>query len=82
MNDAAVVPVKDEESGELPIAYVVIKLERTSEQACEEDIKEWVKERVSPYKRLTRVIFTDEIPKSASGKILRRLLVAGAETDK
>jgi len=81
VNDAAVVPVKDEESGELPIAYVVMKLERTSQQTCEEDIKEWVKERVSPYKRLTRVIFTDEIPKSASGKILRRLLVAGAENE-
>ena len=42
----------------------------------EEDVEGWVRERVAPYKRLAGgVVFTDEIPKSGSGKILRRLLV-------
>jgi len=74
VDDAAVTSVKSEESGELPIAYVVMKSDTISQHTCEEDIKEWVKERVAPYKRLTGVIFIDEIPKSASGKILRRLI--------
>ncbi len=34
----------------------------------------YVAERVAPYKRIREVEFVDEIPKSASGKILRRLL--------
>jgi acyl-coenzyme A synthetase/AMP-(fatty) acid ligase len=34
----------------------------------------WVAERVAPYKRIRAVEIVDEIPKSASGKILRRLL--------
>jgi len=34
----------------------------------------WVAERVAPYKRIRVVEFVDEIPKSASGKIMRRLL--------
>jgi acyl-coenzyme A synthetase/AMP-(fatty) acid ligase len=35
----------------------------------------WLGERVAPYKRVRRVEFVDQIPKSPSGKILRRLLV-------
>lgn len=78
VDDAAVISVKSEESGELPIAYVVMKSDITSQHTREEDIKEWVKERVAPYKRLEGVIFIDEIPKSASGKILRRLIGSGS----
>ena len=44
-------------------------------EVTEEYLKEWVKERVSPYKRINGgVKFVEQIPKSASGKILRRLL--------
>lgn len=76
VKDAAVIPVLDEASGELPRAYVVLKDTEEAGTKTEHEIEEWVKERVAPYKRLAGgVIFTDEIPKSASGKILRRLLV-------
>lgn len=73
INDAAVIQIPDEESGELPRAYVVLK---DSEGGTSEDvIKAWVKERVAPFKRLEGgVFFKDVIPKSASGKSLRRLL--------
>jgi acyl-coenzyme A synthetase/AMP-(fatty) acid ligase len=37
----------------------------------------WVSERVSPHKKVRRLEFVDQIPKSPSGKILRRLLVDG-----
>lgn len=75
VQDVAVVQIPDEESGELPRAYVVRKTSADPKEVTEEYLKEWVKERVSPYKRIEGgVVFTDDIPKSASGKILRRLL--------
>jgi len=68
--DAAVVPTPDEEAGEVPTAYVVLRDE------CEPDeIVSFVAERVAPYKRIRRCEVIGEIPKSASGKILRRVLV-------
>ncbi len=68
--DAAVIPVPDEEAGEIPKAYVVLRVPVTPEA-----IMAWVAERVSPYKKVRQVEVVDAIPKSPSGKILRRLLV-------
>jgi acyl-CoA synthetase (AMP-forming)/AMP-acid ligase II len=68
--DAAVVPSPDEECGEVPKAFLVLKGEATAE-----DIQKWVAERVAPHKRLRRVEIIGQIPKSLSGKILRRVLV-------
>ena len=67
--DAAVVPLKDVECGEIPRAFVVLKGTATAEE-----LMAYVAERVTPYKKVRRVEFIDAIPKSASGKILRRLL--------
>jgi acyl-CoA synthetase (AMP-forming)/AMP-acid ligase II len=67
--DAAVVPLKDEEAGEVPRAFVVLKAPATAE-----DLTAYVAQRVAPYKKIRRVDFVDTIPKSPSGKILRRLL--------
>ncbi len=68
--DAAVVPSPDEEAGEVPKAFLVLKGEATPEE-----IQAWVAERVAPHKRLRRVEIIGQIPKSLSGKILRRVLV-------
>lgn len=68
--DAAVIPSPDEEAGEVPKAFVLRKGELS-----ERELMAWVAERVAPHKKVRRVEFVDEIPKSASGKILRRLLV-------
>ena len=68
--DAAVIPVPDEDAGEIPKAYVV-----AAEELSPEEVMEYVAERVAPHKKIRRVEFVDEIPKSASGKILRRVLV-------
>ena len=69
------------ESTEVPIAYVT--LTKAGEEcvggvsSALKDIKDFVDGRVSPYKRLRGGIqILDEIPKTASGKILRRLLPA------
>lgn len=75
VNDVAVVQVSDDESGELPRAFVVLKSTPEAQKTTADDIYNFVKERVSPYKRLDGgIVFVDNIPKSASGKILRRLL--------
>ena len=69
--DAAVVGLPDEEAGEIPVAHVVL---RPGAEATPEEIQAYVAGRVATYKQIRRVIVTDAIPKSASGKILRRLL--------
>ncbi len=70
--DAAVVPRPDAEAGEIPVAYVV---RRPGAELSAEELIRWVAERIVAYKRVRAVEFVDEIPKSPSGKILRRLLV-------
>ena len=67
--DVAVIPVPDVDAGEIPKAFVVKRGEIDAEQ-----VMAWVAERVSPYKKVRQVEFVDIIPKSPSGKILRRLL--------
>jgi len=75
VQDVAVIPVPDEDSGELPRAYVVLKPMSDLEKVTEKYLQDWVKERVSPFKRINGgVVFVDHVPKSASGKILRRIL--------
>ncbi|MDQ2856024.1 MAG: AMP-binding protein, partial [Acidobacteriota bacterium] len=68
--DAAVIPVRDDEAGEIPKAYVVIKDEVTAEA-----IMEYIAGQVASFKKIRFVEFIDKIPKSASGKILRRVLI-------
>jgi acyl-CoA synthetase (AMP-forming)/AMP-acid ligase II len=67
--EAAVVGRPDEEAGEVPKAFVA-----RAGDATAQEIMTFVAERVAPYKRLRALEFVDEIPKSPSGKILRRLL--------
>lgn len=69
--DAAVIGRPDDDAGEVPIGFVVLK---AGAEASDDDIKAFVRERVAHYKQLAEVTFLDEIPKSASGKILRRVL--------
>ncbi|OJD16528.1 hypothetical protein AJ78_03305 [Emergomyces pasteurianus Ep9510] len=69
--DAAVIGVTRNDE-EYPRAYITLKQGQT---ATAEDITNFVKQRVSPTKRITGgVVFTETIPKNPSGKILRRLL--------
>lgn len=72
--DVALIGVLDDEAGELPKAFVVVK---PGETMTESEVMDFVKERVATYKQVRIVEFIDEIPKSATGKILRRLLRDG-----
>ncbi len=69
--DSAVIGIPDEEAGELPKAFVVLK---PGQEATAEELMEFVAGHVAHYKQLRAVELVGEIPKSASGKILRRLL--------
>lgn len=69
--DAAVTAIPDDESGERPKAHIVAK---PGTDLTAESIDTFLASRLAPYKRPTVIVFVETIPKSASGKILRRLL--------
>jgi acyl-CoA synthetase (AMP-forming)/AMP-acid ligase II len=71
VGDVAVIGVADEEAGELPKAYVV----PAGEGFDADELIEWVGQQVAPQKRIRLLETTEEIPKSPSGKILRRVLI-------
>jgi acyl-CoA synthetase (AMP-forming)/AMP-acid ligase II len=71
IGDAAVIGVADDEAGELPKAFITLV---PGAELSAEDVQEFVAGQVASYKRIRLVEFIDEVPKSASGKILRREL--------
>ena len=72
--DTAVVGLPDDEAGEIPVAFVVVK---AGHSVSEDAIASFVAGQVAHYKQVRKVTFVEEIPKSASGKILRRVLRDG-----
>jgi 4-coumarate--CoA ligase len=73
VKDAGVIGVPNERAGEVPLAFVV---KQPNEDVCEEELVRYIAENVCVQKRLYGgVRFIEEIPKSSSGKILRRKLV-------
>lgn len=74
VSDVAVLGINDEYSGEVPKAYIVPKSNEKAGQELGLELIKYVKEKKVRYKAVKEVEFIDEIPKSASGKILRRIL--------
>ncbi|KAI4141221.1 MAG: hypothetical protein L6R39_005458 [Caloplaca ligustica] len=74
VEDTAVLGLHDDYSGERPKAYVVPKTGAKIGEALAKDLIQYVKDRKVRHKWITEVEFVEEIPKSASGKILRRVL--------
>ena len=71
--DAAVIGVRDDEGEEVPKAFVV---RQAGADLSADEVMAFVAERIAPHKKVRVVEFIDEIPKSASGKILRKDLRA------
>lgn len=67
--DAAVVGVPDTEGEEVPKAFVVTQ---SGAELTADEVMEFVAGQVAPYKKVRQVEFIEAIPKSASGKILRK----------
>jgi acyl-CoA synthetase (AMP-forming)/AMP-acid ligase II len=74
VQDAAVIAEAHPDFGEVPVAYVVL---RPAADCSADALIEYVANGLAKYKRLARVVFTDAIPRSPSGKILRRVLKNG-----
>jgi acyl-CoA synthetase (AMP-forming)/AMP-acid ligase II len=72
--DAAVIGVRDADGEEVPKAFVV--RQAAGQDLTEDDVMGFVAERIAPHKKVRVVEFIDAIPKSASGKILRKDLRA------
>src|SRR5690606_15314398 len=70
--DVAVVGVDDDEFGKRLRAFIVVEPGDTVEAA---EIKEHVKSNLARFKVPREVVFVDELPRNATGKILRRVLV-------
>lgn len=73
VSDAAVVSMKDEAAGEVPVAFIV---RSNGSKITEDEIKQYISKQVVFYKRIYRVFFVETIPKAPSGKILRKDLRA------
>ncbi|CAN6886668.1 unnamed protein product [Brassica oleracea] len=70
--DAAVIPFPDKEAGQYPMAYVTRKL---GSNISEKQVIDFISKQVAPYKKIRKVAFINSIPKTASGKILRKDLI-------
>ncbi|CDH52778.1 phenylacetyl-ligase [Lichtheimia corymbifera JMRC:FSU:9682] len=73
--DCGVIGMYDEAiASEIPIAYVKLMPNVPSTEETKQRIKQYLADRVVPYKKIHHVVFTEAIPRSAAGKILRRIL--------
>ncbi|HEY5319566.1 MAG TPA: AMP-binding protein, partial [Galbitalea sp.] len=71
--DSAVIGVMDDDSQEIPKAFVVVQ---AGASLSEQDVMDYVAAHVAPHEKVRRVEFVEVIPKSSSGKILRKDLRA------
>jgi acetyl-CoA synthetase len=77
--EAAVVGAKDDTTGQAIIAFVTLRSGQEQTAEAGEALRRHVAQLIGPIARPKTVIFTDELPKTRSGKIMRRLLKDVAE---
>ena len=70
VNEVAAIGVEDDQFGKRLRAFVV----RSDESCSEDDLKGWVKENLARYKVPREIVFIDELPRNATGKVLKREL--------
>jgi acetyl-CoA synthetase len=72
--EAAVIGQHDEDTGQAIVAFVTLQGELDGDEGTVEGIRETVAERIGKFARPKRIIWADDLPKTRSGKIMRRLL--------
>ncbi|HUU85385.1 MAG TPA: acetate--CoA ligase [Phycisphaerae bacterium] len=72
--EAAVVARSDEMTGQAIAAFVTLRAGVVGDEALLKELRNWVGEKISPIARPKSIVFTDDLPKTRSGKIMRRLL--------
>ena len=72
--EAAVVGRMDELSGQAIAAFVTLRSTVVGDEVLIKELRNWVSEKISPIARPKSIVFTDDLPKTRSGKIMRRLL--------
>jgi acetyl-CoA synthetase len=72
--EAAVIGQHDEDTGQAIVAFVTLQGELHGDQGTIDGIRETVAERIGKFARPKRIIWADDLPKTRSGKIMRRLL--------
>jgi acetyl-CoA synthetase len=77
--EAAVVGAKDATTGQAIIAFVTLKADAEADESHGEDLREYVANKIGKFGRPKTIVFTDDLPKTRSGKIMRRLLKDVAE---
>jgi acetyl-CoA synthetase len=75
VGNVAVVPMPDKIKGQVPIAFVVLKRGKGSEK-LEKKLRKYVDIKIGPTARPKRIFFVEDLPKTRSGKIMRRILRA------
>jgi len=76
--ESAVIGVPDPVKGDVPKAFVVLKIGFKASDDLKKELKEWVSKEIGPIARPDNIEFKDKLPKTRSGKIMRRLLKAEA----
>ncbi len=69
---AAVIGIKEDNSGEIPVAYIETDIEESA--VTEAEVKSYLKQHLANFKIPKHVYFLDELPKTATGKVLKRIL--------
>ncbi|MBZ5646924.1 MAG: hypothetical protein LAN37_06835 [Acidobacteriia bacterium] len=72
VRDAGVVGVADDDAGEIPCAFIVLRDGHPGSRKIEDELRGFVAERLTPYKQPRRIQFVANVPRNPSGKILRR----------
>jgi acetyl-CoA synthetase len=78
-SEAAVIGVPDEVKGEVPVAFVVLREGYAPTDKLRAEVRLWVRTNFSAIAEPSQVFFVDRLPKTRSGKIMRRLIKAVAE---
>jgi acyl-CoA synthetase (AMP-forming)/AMP-acid ligase II/uncharacterized membrane protein len=79
VSDVAAVGVDDKDFGQGLLAFVVLE---SGKEASEDELKGYVKQNLARYKVPREIVFVDELPRNATGKVLKRELVVEEEEEK